>query len=118
MKLIKGLKNNSFSLKSLFTHHKKEEKNHSHEIENGSFTNDDKLFYILNIGNHEYTKNRSYFIDEIEFRIEEKQSPSEIAHFIHDFIKTTYDIKIKDFSLEKWIKTTYKQKLEIQKKKH
>ncbi len=75
-------------------------------------TADDKLFYILNIGNHEYRKNRKYILDEIVFRLECGHPIKNIASFIHDFVYKTWENKISKRKLTRWIKETYKYKIE------
>ena len=115
MKLIRALKNNVFSMKNLFSKNSKVDKENHNENIDKIITNDDELFVILNIGNHEYNKNKPYIVDEIEYRIDQNETASEIAHFISHFIKKTYSMKIKIFQLENWIKTTYKQKLDANK---
>ncbi len=78
----------------------------------------DKLYYILNIGNHEFSKNRGYILDEIVFRLESGHPVKNIAAYIYNFVYKTWDIKISKRKLTRWIKETYKFKIESIKNKN
>lgn len=115
MKLIKGLKNKVFSLKNL---KKKKDKPETVKIfDKDKLKIDDRLFYILNIGNYEFKKNKAYIVDEIEYRLENNKSVEDIAKFVYDFIYKTYDYKINLDKMIKWINHAYKHKIKALKKK-
>jgi hypothetical protein len=110
MKLLKALKNKTFKIKDL----KSKPDNIKKNI---PLNSDDKLFFILNIGNHEYAKNKSYLTDEIEFRIDAGDDLKCITDFIKTFIKNSYGIKINAKSFSEWVNSTYKHRIEASKAK-
>lgn len=107
MKIIKSFKNKHFCIKK-FT---KNKKNDNYDNFNDIDLND-KLFFILNIGNYEFKKNRQYLIDEIEYKIENKENVGNIANFIYDFVKKNFGVNINLEKIIEWIKEKYKYKLE------